>query len=121
MTMLKDPLEAAKAKGWVVQCFEPMKGDGVQAPGAVTLCKLPNNPNHPFVVHFFNAQDGGFYHGNYCVDLEEAKKAYRTKIDRYARHDTENRAFSAIDPPGSRPAYSMNALRASRLRREYGD
>ena len=39
----------------------PISGDGVQAPGAVVLRELGGQ----YVTHFFNAQDGGYYHGHY--------------------------------------------------------
>ena len=36
-----------------------------------------------YVVHLYNEQDGGYYHGIYCRDLEKAQIAYRDKLLSY--------------------------------------
>jgi hypothetical protein len=64
--------------GWVLIKSIPIKGDGVQAPGAVTMCEI-DNPHHPFAVHFFNAQDGGFHAGEYSKTRAEAEEKYAIK------------------------------------------
>lgn len=36
-----------------------------------------------YVVHLYNKQDGGYYHGVYCRNLQQAQIAYRDKLLRY--------------------------------------
>lgn len=36
-----------------------------------------------YVVHLYNEQDGGYYHGIYCRNLEQAQIAYRDRLLRY--------------------------------------
>lgn len=69
-------------KGWILIKSVKVPGDGVQAPGAVTMCKIENE-SHPFVIHFFNAQDGGFHSGDYCVDRAAAEVAYAKRVLRF--------------------------------------
>lgn len=76
-----DPIHQAFHKGWVVLKSVAVLGDGVLAPGAVTMCKISGA--HPYVIHFFNAQDGGFYQGNYCKTRAEADEAYMKRVLRF--------------------------------------
>jgi hypothetical protein len=65
-------------KGWLVLKSVTIYGDGVQAPGAVVMCEIPGA--HPYVIHFFNAQDGGFHSGDYCKTRVEAEEAYAKRV-----------------------------------------
>jgi hypothetical protein len=47
------------------------------------MCGLPENPYHPFVIHFFNEQDGGFHAGDYCKDRASAEEAYTKRALRF--------------------------------------
>ena len=55
--------------------------------------ELPHNTLHPFVVHFGNTQDGGYYYGEYCQTRAEAELAFSRKIDRYDSSGELHRAF----------------------------
>jgi hypothetical protein len=55
----------AEAKGWKLLAW------AVQGDGMITLCETQGP--HPYVTHFFNPQDGGFYHGNYFALKTNAK------------------------------------------------
>jgi len=72
---------AANRKGWTVIKSIPILGDGVQAPGAVTMCEIGGA--HPYAIHFFNEQDGGFHSGNYCPDRRSAEVVYAARVLRY--------------------------------------
>ena len=63
--------------------FAPMVGDGIQAPGAIVLRK--SRGAHPYVVHFYNAQDDAFYYGDYCATEHEGRRAFDQKCERYDR------------------------------------
>lgn len=76
-TILHNPFAVAARKGWTVLETKLVSGDGIQAPGAVTLCLIDGL--HPYVVHFFNAQDGGFHSGDYCRDHKEAIAAFNQR------------------------------------------
>jgi hypothetical protein len=80
-----DPRTAAAAKGWAVLKQCEVHGDGVQAPGFVTLCNN-GSVHHPYVVHFFNSQDGGFHSGFYRADLIGAEAEYSRQCERMTRH-----------------------------------
>jgi len=71
------PVDAAKHKGWAVE-----KWCANSEGSTVTLCRIPN-PHHPFAVHYFNSEDGGFHYGDYCATLPEAVTAYNQKRQRY--------------------------------------
>jgi hypothetical protein len=114
----KTPEAAALRNGWVLQCFEFIEGNETQVAGAITLCRLPHNANHPFAVHWFNAYDGGLHAGDYCVDLEEAKKKYRERIN--STHPTEP-SPELIDPPAGSKAQSLVGHQAAMLRRKFGE
>lgn len=75
--------ECAAKKGWTIVKSAAVQGDGVLAPGAVTLCRIEGA--HPFVIHFFNEQDGGFHSGDYCRDSATAELAYAKRVSRYVR------------------------------------
>jgi hypothetical protein len=81
-----DAAHQALRKGWVVLKSVYVRGDGFQAPGAVTLCKI-DNPLHPYVIHFFNMQDGGFHSGNYCKTRAEAEEAFGKRALRFNVED----------------------------------
>jgi len=83
---LYDPAHEASRKGWGLLKSIAVQGDGIQAPGAVTMCKISGH--HPYVVHFFNAQDGGFHEGCYCLGLAAAEVAYAKRIVRF-QHSIE--------------------------------
>lgn len=83
---MKNPNDAAKAKGWSLLASIPVQGDGVQASGHVTLCELPHNKVTPFVTHFFNAEDGGFHSGNYHREKDKAEQDFRLRSARYTAH-----------------------------------
>jgi hypothetical protein len=77
---------AARVKGWELLRTRWVEGDGVQAPGWVTLCKNRPEPQPEYVVHFFNAQDGGFHEGKYHEQFLDVLLAYDTRCERYTRH-----------------------------------
>lgn len=64
--------------------FVGLAGRGATAPGGVAV-RETGTSLHPFVAHFFNSQDGGFYFGDYCTTREEADRAAASKLDRYDR------------------------------------
>jgi hypothetical protein len=80
-----DPELNARRKGWMCLRKRKVDGDGVQAPGYVTLCNTGNLPQ-PFVVHFFNAQDGGFHGGEYHEKVLDAMGTFNAQAERYTRH-----------------------------------
>lgn len=82
-TKLYDVNEQALKKGWTVVKSMAVKGDGILAPGDVVMSRIPGH--HPFVVHFFNRQDGGFYFGEYHETYYPADAAYSQKCNRYRR------------------------------------
>lgn len=70
----------AKRQGWtVLLATDITKVAGL--PSSITLCKVRDNH---YAVHFFNAQDGGFHHGEYC-DEDRAVLAYRKRVKHYTR------------------------------------
>ena len=79
---LYDMEHQAFLKNWEVVKYVNVPGDGIQAPGFVTMCKI-DNLQHPFVVHFFNAQDGGFHSGNYCSNRTQAEEAFTKRVLRF--------------------------------------
>lgn len=85
---------AAKAEkkaatlGWEILMMAFVDGDGAQAPGAVTLSQTGADV---LVVHFFNAEDGGFHSGEYVQPDEpeavmRAHKKFTDRATRYQRH-----------------------------------
>lgn len=74
-------------KGWIVLKSTEVRGDGAQAPGAVTLC-YTGSEDRPFAVHFFNAQDGGLHSGDYYAadEREDAEARYAHQAARFTRH-----------------------------------
>lgn len=76
--------------------FYGMAGDGCTAPGCVVIRALPHNTMHPFAVHFGNTQDGGYYFGNYCKDMQDAESAFAEKIGRYDRDGELHRHFTRL-------------------------
>ena len=76
--------ERVRSKGWELIASTHVQGDGVQAPGYITLCHIPGA--HPFVVHFLNVQDGGFHSGDYCKDDVSARRVFAHRSERYTRH-----------------------------------
>jgi hypothetical protein len=81
MTELYTVEHQAFRKGWEVIKSIPIVGDGVQAPGAVTMCKT-DGP-YPYMIHFFNAQDGGFHNGDYWQTRKAAEEAYVKRAMRF--------------------------------------
>ena len=49
----------------------------------VVLCQLHYTSMQPYVVWFFNVEDGGFSQGIYCDDIWAAAEAYKTRVERY--------------------------------------
>jgi hypothetical protein len=80
----------AKSKGWFLVASTQVHGDGCQAPGSITLCEIPGA--HPYVIHFFNAQDGGFHSGTYCRDMDTARREFSRQSERYTRHHVRRSA-----------------------------
>jgi hypothetical protein len=79
---LYDASHQAFKLGWGLIKSVPVLGDGIQAPGAVTMCER-DDFFLPYIVHFFNAQDGGFHSGDYCPDREAAEEAYAARVLRF--------------------------------------
>jgi hypothetical protein len=78
---LYDVDHQAIKQGWAVIKHVDIAGHGAQAPGAVVMCKVGGF--HPYAVHFFNKQDGGFHSGNYCEIREDAEKAFAERVKRF--------------------------------------
>lgn len=76
----------ANRQGWIVLGSAQVFGDGAQAPGFVTLCKVDGG--FPFAVHFFNSQDGGFHEGTYCDTYQKAAARFCENVLRFTRHHT---------------------------------
>jgi len=51
-------------------------------PGAVVLRHNPENTLHPYVTHWRNDQDGGYYLGHYFETLGEAVEDYKERRQR---------------------------------------
>ena len=69
-------------QGWTVELSTPVTPGAAQAPGRITLCNV-NSEAHPYAVHFFNEQDGGFHSGSYHKDFDEAKVAFEARVTRW--------------------------------------
>jgi hypothetical protein len=87
-----DSEKIKKARGECLS-FVGLAGRGATAPGAVVVRETVSGGIHPFVVHFFNSQDGGYYFGDYCTTREEADRAARDKLNRYDRDGDLRHAF----------------------------
>ena len=72
--------------------FTGLAGRGATAPGAVVV-RETGTRLHPFVAHFFNSQDGGYYFGDYAKTREDAERYAADKLDRYDRYGDLRRAF----------------------------
>jgi hypothetical protein len=59
----------------------PIPGDGVQAPGYVTLRQWAPDQ---WATHFYNRQDGGFHHGRYFSGLDNAEADFTRRVTEYA-------------------------------------
>ena len=90
-----NPALLAKAKAASV-AFYGMAGRGATAPGALVIRKLSDDSNANYVVHFFNAQDGGYHSGDYTDTLIQAFEAFTERARRYDPHGDLNGAF--VDP-----------------------
>ena len=88
-----NPIDQSKKLGWIFIDGIKVPGDGVQAPGYVTVCNIGGR--HPYVVHFFNCQDGGFHMGNYCATWKEAQKVFAQKVARYVCEGSEQPWFDS--------------------------
>lgn len=73
--------------------FVGFDGDGCQAPGAIVVRKSGSG-HHPFVTHFFNSQDGGYYSGNYCTTEADAITAMDERLPRYDPDGTRRASFN---------------------------
>lgn len=93
---LGNPALIAKARAESIK-FVGLAGRGATASGAVVIRELPHNKLHPFAVHFFNSQDGGYYFGDYCTDRRDAEKALESKLMRYDRDCELTRAFTRLE------------------------
>jgi hypothetical protein len=78
---LYDVKKQALRQKWELLKSVDIEGRGAQAPGAVVMCQVGGH--HPYAVHFFNKQDGGFHQGNYCETLEDAEKAFAQRVLRF--------------------------------------
>jgi hypothetical protein len=78
-----DPALIAKAKAECLS-FVGLAGRGATAPGAVVV-RETGTRFHPFVAHFFNSQDGGYYFGDYATTREQAESFAQDKLRRYDR------------------------------------
>jgi hypothetical protein len=74
--------------------FVGLAGRGATAPGAVVV-RETGTKLHPFVAHFFNSQDGGYYFGDYAKTREQADRFAADKLSRYDRDGELRRAFRA--------------------------
>lgn len=88
-------IEAAKAA-----CVDPehdfygMDGDGIQAPGAIVVREVGGY--QPYAVHFANTQYGGFYGGQYCDTLEDAREYAAKRAGRYDPTGDLARSFKGL-------------------------
>lgn len=73
--------------------FVGFDGDGCQAPGALVI-RETGRSLHPFVVHYFNSQDGGYYSGSYCKTEAEAITAMDERLPRYDPDGTRRANFN---------------------------
>jgi hypothetical protein len=60
----------------------PYQGRGM-ARGEIVLRHLGDDRLHPYVVHFHNLDDGGFYFGNYARTREDAEEMFADKCELY--------------------------------------
>ncbi len=51
------------------------------AEGEITLRKAEHKSFHPYVTHFHNLQDGGYYHGHYFETEQEARKDFTARVN----------------------------------------
>jgi hypothetical protein len=87
-----NPALLAKAKAASI-AFYGMAGKGATAPGALVIRKLGEESAASYVVHFFNAQDGGYHSGDYTATLVQAYEAFAERARRYDPHGELNEAF----------------------------
>jgi hypothetical protein len=71
----------AMKKGWIILKSAPIPRQPATAPGFVTICQIDGM--HPYVVHFFNAEDGGFHSGDYCKTYEQAEEHFTRRSRKY--------------------------------------
>jgi hypothetical protein len=64
----------------------PVAGDGAQAPGCLVLRQFGTQ----YATHFYNEQDGGFYHGHYFSKLADAEVDFNRRVTQYAPTLTVN-------------------------------
>jgi hypothetical protein len=57
----------------------PVTGDRVRAPGCVTLTQW----GAQWATHFYNEQDGGFHHGHYFTNLNDAEADLARRVAEY--------------------------------------
>ena len=58
-------------------------GDEFTAPGAEVLRHNEANKFHPYVTHWRNDQDGGFYVGHYFSNLKDAEDDFEERCRRW--------------------------------------
>lgn len=55
--------------------------------GWIVLCHVPEtSPHHPFVTWYYNAEDNGYYHGNYFANEIEAREDFKARINKLTIH-----------------------------------
>lgn len=88
---MKNLQDEAKRKGWTLMQHTDVQGDGMQAPGAITLCSMKDTSAGgkevtQYFVHFFNSQTGGFSNGGYHDNPRTAAEDYVKMAKRWTRH-----------------------------------
>ncbi|MEG4263735.1 hypothetical protein QUA41_27785 [Microcoleus sp. Pol11C1] len=74
------PLSAEFLQAHEIINYHPVPGDGVRAPGRVTLTQWGGQ----WATHFYNEQDGGFHHGHYFNNLTDAEVDFAHRLTEYA-------------------------------------
>lgn len=75
--------------GWIVRYAIKLKGDGVQAPLTIVLCKKSTPGTPKYVVWAHNRQDGGYHHGSYLSNFPAALEVFFEKLKIYGFHLVE--------------------------------
>ena len=73
MHVLHDVERAAQRKGWSLLLVRHTPAAVATAPGAITLCKVRMGE---WATHYFNKEDGGFYHGHYHGNEADATEEW---------------------------------------------
>lgn len=76
-----NPLTAEFVQRKSILKSHPVPGDGVQAPGFVTLRDWGDGQ---WATHFYNVQDGAFHNGHYFTSLADAEANFARRLTEYA-------------------------------------